>query len=486
MFTLIDGSIVNEKVSTESVRRNPKFELVIVTVNRSDSFKQTPIDKLITSLSELLDLTKTAGGLTYPFNEEILSQRAIFRKLYVSLADRRPSLSITVNYCCRGDSSKINDNINGRARQLEEQIRVLFGDICESVNLLGASEILEIARRQRSYTLRLKFVENFISRERTNYVVLSTLPNYLDFITDEQGNLRRYLFESNVRDYLGGGQINRDIYSTLISHEKSAEGDFWWFNNGITLLASYATIAGKDLNLENVQIVNGLQTTETIYNYFKGGGDVKDDRAILIKILLVNDDTVRDRIIKATNYQSSVELSSLRGTDKIQRDIEHFLLDHGWFYDRRKNYYKNQGKPGFRIISMPYLASAVRAIALKDPSKSRVRRSRSLKEDKQYHEVFNPKWDLRVFLVCLEITRAIEEALNVKRSWVYAPPIALTHFIGYAYACIKLGTIKYRPEMLIKLASIPPTIPEAMDIRNQLKAYSVNYSGPEKNIREFP
>jgi hypothetical protein len=41
--------------------------------------------------------------------------------------------------------------------------------------------------------------------------------------------------------------------------------DFWWLNNGITILATSATMVGKTLHLEDIQIVNGLQTTETIF-----------------------------------------------------------------------------------------------------------------------------------------------------------------------------------------------------------------------------
>ncbi|MBZ5489947.1 MAG: AIPR family protein [Acidobacteriia bacterium] len=46
---------------------------------------------------------------------------------------------------------------------------------------------------------------------------------------------------------------------------------------------------------------------------------------------------------QTTNYQNGVEIASLRATDTLQRNIEHFLGDKGWYYDRRKNHYKNQG-----------------------------------------------------------------------------------------------------------------------------------------------
>jgi AIPR protein. len=105
-----------------------------------------------------------------------------------------------------------------------------------------------------------------------------------------------------------------------------------------------ATIAGKTITLDDVQIVNGLQTTNSIYEYMNTLAKVDDKRAILVKIIVANKLEARDRIIKATNFQTPVPAASLRATEPIQRDIEDYFLNKDWFYDRRKNYYKNIGK----------------------------------------------------------------------------------------------------------------------------------------------
>jgi hypothetical protein len=184
------------------------------------------------------------------------------------------------------------------------------------------------------------------------------------------------------------------------------------------------------------------------YRHFSNGGSLEDKRAI--KIIVAAEDEVRARIIKATNYQSTIDLAQLRGLDKIQRDIDDFLLDHGWFYDRQKNVYKNNGKPADRIISIPYFAAAVRAIALGEPAKTQRQRARTLKQNEVYEAVFNRSWDLKVYLACIEITRAVESALHSKRnSWWNSLPIALSHFISFIYVCQQIGKIPYEPEEII-------------------------------------
>lgn len=286
-----------------------------------------------------------------------------------------------------------------------------------------------------------------------------------------------------MRDYLGSVSVNNDIMETLKRADATEQGDFWWLNNGVTILATDARVVAKDLLVENAQIVNGLQTTETLYRYFSSKPGFSDSRAILVKVIVAADDEIRARIIKSTNYQNAIELSYLRGLDKIQTDIEQYLLDHNWFYDRRKNYYKNQGKPNERIISIPYLASAVRAVALGDPAKSQRQRSRALRDNEIYEAVFDQNWDLQVYLVSLEIVRAVEHAMQAKRNVWDTPPIALAHFISFVYVCEKIRMFPYRPDDVVQLKGVVPSEGDVVRIRSELAKASRNNSEMGQRFR---
>ena len=178
---------------------------------------------------------------------------------------------------------------------------------------------------------------------KDSYLLLVRLEDYWRFVTDEKSNLRRYLFDSNVRDFLGTKGVNDDIARSLTDERWPR---FWWLNNGVTILATSATVPGKTIQLQDIQIVNGLQTTETIFRHFKDGSAQSRDRAVLVKIIVSSDAAARDQIIRATNNQNPVEIAALHATDKIQRDIEQ-ILEYGTTgtYQRRKNYYRNIGKP---------------------------------------------------------------------------------------------------------------------------------------------
>jgi len=200
--------------------------------------------------------------------------------------------------------------------------------------------------------------------------------------------------------------VNEDIQRTLLSPGRE---DFWWLNNGITIVASKATQSGKTLTLEDPQIVNGLQTSTEVFNYYRNSKNDANGRNLLVRVIVPTQSESRDRIIKATNSQTYIPPASLRATDKVQRDIEEFLRPFGLFYDRRKNFYKNEGQPLDRIVGISAMAQAVMAVALQRPDTARARPSSLLKNDADYDTVFSDSNPLDLYRVCIVLVRRVEQ-----------------------------------------------------------------------------
>ena len=232
---------------------------------------------------------------------------------------------------------------------------------------------------------------------RDRYVALVKLRDFDAFIRDGAGKLRRNLFEANVRDYQGSTAVNDEIGNSL---KAKGREDFWWLNNGVTIVAGKATVSAKTLTLEDPQIVNGLQTSNEIYRYFSDANTAGDERNLLVRVIVPTKPESRDRVIKATNSQTSIPPASLRATDKIHRDIEEHLRPYGLFYDRRKNLHKNDGRPLDKIVSIPLMAQAVMSILLQRPDDARARPSSLLKKDDDYSSVFSTSIPIGVYRVC--------------------------------------------------------------------------------------
>ena len=149
---------------------------------------------------------------------------------------------------------------------------------------LGASELLARARLAPQTTYPLTLAENPISSEgQVGFVCLVRLRDFYKFITDDDGTLRRRLFEANVRDYQGRTEVNDEIQKSL---QKNSTDDFWWLNNGVSILATKASLGGKVLTIEDPQIVNGLQTSTEVYTYCKTFNPDHDQRKILTRVIV--------------------------------------------------------------------------------------------------------------------------------------------------------------------------------------------------------
>lgn len=392
-FTFVNGDLLDEDTKLETTKRNPDLAVYMIQATETESFQETVFDKVSPTVRDLLDLTREQTELEDRYSDALLGCANIFRNALKTLTSHHPQVTVRFVLATKGSTASIHPKVRSKADDLRALFSEFLRSCSASADFAGARELLELARRQATYTLELRFIESPISVENS-YIVLVTLSDYFKFITDNSGALRRYVFEWNVRDYQGNVEVNADIKHTL-QDEQAPE--FWWLNNGVTIIASKASITGKLIALDDVQIVNGLQTSVRIHEYVSQDPERKEARALLCRIIVTEDTLTRDRIIKATNFQTAVSAASLKATNQIQRDIEAYFLSNKWYYDRRKNYYKNLGRPADRIVSIPYLAQAVMAMGLGEPDNSRARPTSLIKRDEDYKRVFDEKVDLAIY-----------------------------------------------------------------------------------------
>lgn len=406
-FTFVNDELINEVPSAEDHRRGPKIEVYLVQATRSPSFSENKVDRTSAAASQLFDLNTEIESLRTFYNEAVLERAQLFRESFWALETHHPILRITYVSVSKGDASRVNPQVYNKTGVLSERVTNLFPDAEFQVTFVGARELIQAGRKPVNYTLPLRFREQLTGGNA--YVLLTDLPAYYDFITDDDDALRRYILESNVRDYQGSVEVNKEIRDELASSDGI---DFWLLNNGITILASTATVAGKTITIDNAEVVNGLQTTFSIYEHLKGSGDTCERRQILLKIITTEDAETRDKIIRATNRQTGIPPASFRANEKLQRDIEDFFKVHNMYYDRRKNYHKNMGRPTGQIISIFYLAQSVMAIMLRDPYSARAKPSSLIKKDADYKRVFSEETPLDAYLFCAQTMKKLDQFIR--------------------------------------------------------------------------
>jgi hypothetical protein len=396
--------------------RKTQVSIVISQCKKEASFKESSIDKLITSLPELFSLEKSEDALLVRFNPNLVEKALIAREAWKKCTVAGGQLNILFNYCSFAEHIEINSGFISKTNQLKDLAQKQFvGSKVEYANFSSA-ELLQLYQSHKDERFSLTFKETPLSTSyKTHgigYVGTVKLADYKSFLSDEDLSIRENLFESNIRHFQGSVDVNEKIRGTV---ESTSIEDFWWLNNGITIIADNPSLVGTTLSFDNVQIVNGLQTSYSIFLHHNG--DINDSRSVLVKVIINDNKTTVDHIIASTNSQNPVSPSLLRATDDVQREIELFFQNEGFFYDRRKNYYKNQGKPAAKIFGIQTNAQAIEAIIFNNPHVTRSKPTSLIKDDSAYNRIFSQSYNYKIYLVCCllaqktaEFYRSIEDS----------------------------------------------------------------------------
>lgn len=420
IYTFFNGIYITEDiVEAITAGKESTIELIIVQAKRETSFGEDAIMKWKTTVSNLFEIGIDDTQYRTRYNEDVLSAFSLFRDLYVRLLRSTPKICISFYYT--SFATELHPNVSAQAEELIEIVRKLYPSPKTevSVKFWGAEELLHAAQSQPEHRLNLPLSETPINiGTHRDFVALVNLAKYYRFIVTDSAELRKYIFEANVRDYQGHNAVNQDIQDTLVN---STGEEFWWLNNGITLVADEAILAtSKELILTEPAVVNGLQTSNEIYNYFQSHPERLDTefRNILVRIIVPESEDSRDRIILATNNQTNIPKSSLRANDPIHLQIELYLKGRGLYYDRRKNYYRNQGKKSTEIVSVSFLSQCMISLILHRPDYARARPSTLLTKDETYEALYKSNQDLDVFFHTAKLGKTVE--LCLKRSQVYS------------------------------------------------------------------
>ena len=176
------------------------------------------------------------------------------------------------------------------------------------------------------------------------------------------------LLESNVRTFLDfKAATNKGMRKSLVIEPEN----FFAYNNGITVTASSIETIESDgqllvTKINNMQIVNGGQTTAAIYFSPREKGVIKGEDGdhsyknidlekvfVQMKLTVVNDkktaDTMKSNIATFANSQNSIQLSDLVSNHPFHLNIETRSRNQlvpaaggvpsKWFYERARGQY---------------------------------------------------------------------------------------------------------------------------------------------------
>ena len=164
------------------------------------------------------------------------------------------------------------------------------------------------------------------------------------------------LLESNVRTFLQSrGKVNNGMRKTIASQPER----FFCYNNGITATAESINIDsnGNLTNIKNFQIVNGGQTTASIFSSRLKDKVPLKDVFVQVKMTVVPDTLTEDLVPKISEYsntQNKVSVTDFASNKAWNIKIEEIsrrllappsqdgaLFDTHWFYERTRGQFAN-------------------------------------------------------------------------------------------------------------------------------------------------
>ena len=418
--------ITPDVVEHISAPKDSILEMIIIQSKKTTSFGEDAVMKWKTISGNLLDLSKTTTDFMTRYNADVLEAFTTFRDTYTRLITSRVKLKFKFYYATL--ASELHPNVIQQAEELKDTIKGLFPNAVVEVTFVDSDTLFEMY----------------------------------------EGDVRKSFFDSNVRDYQGKNNVNSSISETL---HRADDNDFWWLNNGVTVLASEATLVNnRELQIVNPEIVNGLQTSMEIYNYFSENREAleSEKRSILLRIIVPDNEESRDQIIFATNNQTNIPKATLRVTDPIHLQIEMYFKSRGLFYDRRKNYYKNQGRKPAEIVGVSFLAQCLITIFLKKPDYARARPSTLLNDEKTYNELYEKNNDLEVFYRVALLGKKIQRNVRSGSDYSSAEKSDILYYVLYAVIADVLGKRNITPADIknLDMDSVTDTLIE--DIRNRV------------------
>jgi hypothetical protein len=373
---IIDGELVTTDDEAKDIFLRPKRNIDVVIIftqaKTSEGFDRAGIVKFSDAVADFLRETPNL-----PMDSILGEAHEIFNTVLKNVgkvSDGKPDCHAfyvtTGNYRAERE---IDASFQNMARMLVDT--GLF--LKSSVTPVGKNDLIQLWTAtwgKVSATLNVKGYLPFpkISGITEAYMVIISARTLIDeLLSDNDGNLRTYIFDENVRAFLGeDNAINGQIINTITSEQ--SRDKFAILNNGITIISPDVRVQSDSVYVENFQIVNGCQTSNVLYH---NKDNITDSVYLTAKIIEVEDSDLVGEVIKATNSQTKVDEVQFLSLKPIVRNVESFFKAFGetsgedikLYFERRARQYVGMGIPSLRIFDIKEASRAVASMFLERP-----------------------------------------------------------------------------------------------------------------------
>lgn len=438
--TFIDGIgiTVNDRLvrSTDEINeiadtsKKLSVEFVFIQSKMRQSFEMADLSNFGTGVKHFF------SEATLPENDKVSEFRSVKDYIYsderiVSKLSKNPTLRM---YYVGTGVEPVNEHFAGIKDLIKDNLSEYYFEDVE-VSVLGGKQLVKSCQElANSFEVQINIKDIFpLSVDpkadvKKAYAFTCGADELLRILKKEDGQLRRSLFNDNVRDYLGNqGAINREIEETAVNSPEM----FLLCNNGITIVCTgFEQIRDKLVRIENPQIVNGCQTSNAIFGVREHPNIAK--LSLLVRVICTENHDVSNRIVRGTNRQNQVLEEAFEATRPFHQDtLEPFFgaYDQGvkLFYERRARQYNNDPLvKKTHIVNLRILTQTFVGMFLDAPHESHRHEAKLLERyaaDEGTREIFHDDHSPLPYFVCAltwyMFDKYLREGKISKQYWTY-------------------------------------------------------------------
>ena len=369
---------------------------------------------------------------------------------------------------------------------LDEKVAAL-NDPTELVSLqvLRQEDLHKIVAKQAlGETVNLQIMLKQYGTVREPYTAYYGQVDLKDIAT--WGKYGQHLYAKNIRGFKGSTDVNDGIMTTIRTNPQN----FWYFNNGITVVASKVTpqplgsgtTESRVFECEGASVVNGAQTVGSIVSAIGAGTNGMHTAQALVRVISLENcpDSFGMELTKAANTQNRIE-----SKDFVAQDPQQLRLQTDLFLENKRYVYRSGDATPTPDEGCGFEEAAV-ALACAQPDIAHCVQAKrevgKLWEDitkSPYTILFNTGTQALYMWRAVEIMRAVEGELKAFQSNNEGKPkLIATHGNRFIlHMVFKSGVDPHNPEMDKTRKAIPDAVARTIHglIAAKAKLYADSY-----------
>lgn len=371
-------SLIEAKDFVESCRSKIEIQFIFVQSKNKEKLSQMEYSQFLNGVRDFLTEPHQ------PCNDKLKELIRIKEYLYndcISKWKNNPKIFIYYVYLGKNET---NEYIMGCQNRFVSDLDV-DSEFVEFRTVTSKQLLTYCNENENNYTAELNILtscsflgenEEITNVDPSSMVAVCRASELLKLLMQDDGLLRRGIFDDNVRDYQGDTTINIEINNTIMDSPEK----FVLCNNGITIICKDLKISGKKLCIDKPRIVNGCQTCNVIYNTANS-----DERAmaalhnvkVILKIVSTQDIDIINNVVRGTNRQNIVQDEAFETIREFHKSLEAFFPAANsqyqlppLYYERRSRQYDNMGIKASSKIAFSGLIHCFVSIFLAEPHRN--------------------------------------------------------------------------------------------------------------------